>query len=147
MALHHELVSSADQINVVFPIEFLDDVDTKEVAGTTGTYHPPNDVVRIAPHKVCHGAIMGNFLLSVNHSDLIQSADRRRKSTVHAENLVINDSCQSQVVEDLRAVPPHVDRTVLTEALIVKPINLGNLSAFVVATDQRDAFGVPHLQG
>jgi len=65
---------------------------------------------------------------------------------VHAENFVINDGSQSEVIEDGRAVPPHIGRTVLSEALIVEAVHLGNLSALVVASNQSDSFGVSYLQ-
>ena len=66
---------------------------------------------------------------------------------MHAENFVVNDSSESQIVENGGAVPPDVGRTILPEALIVEPVDLGDLSALVVASNQRDSLGVPDLEG
>jgi len=66
---------------------------------------------------------------------------------MHAENFVVDDSCQRQIVEYFSAVSPDIDWTVLAKALVVKAIDLSNLSALVVASDQRDAFWVADLQG
>ena len=66
---------------------------------------------------------------------------------MHAENFVVDDSCQRQIVEYFSAVSPDIDWTVLAQALVVEAINLSDLSALVVASDQRDAFWVADLQG
>ena len=66
---------------------------------------------------------------------------------MHGEDLVLDDGREAQVVEDLGAVPPHVDRSVLAEALVVEAVDLGDLPALVVAPDEGDAIGVAHLEG
>lgn len=63
-----------------------------------------------------------------------------------AEDLVVNDGGQAQVVKDLSAVSPHIYRAVLLQALIVKSIHLSNLSGLMVATNQGNAIGVSHFQ-
>lgn len=42
-------------------------------------------------------------------------------------------------------VPPDVRISVLAKALIVKAVNLSDLAAFVVASNQRDTIWPPHL--
>jgi len=142
VSLHDQLVRSAYQVNVVLSIEFLYDVDTKQVASATWADHPPYNVIWIAPHKVCHRTVMRNFLLSVDHPNLVKSADRWRKTSVHAENFVVNNRSQCQVVKDLRAVAPHVDRSIFSQALVIKAIHLCNLTTFMIASNQRNAFRV-----
>ena len=66
---------------------------------------------------------------------------------MHAENFVVDDGSQRQIVEYFSAVSPDIDWTILAEALVVEAIDLGNLSALVVASDQRDAFWVSDLEG
>ena len=43
--------------------------------------------------------------------------------------------------------PPNIDTSVLAQTFVVKAINLSNLSAFVVATDERDPIRVTYLEG
>lgn len=62
-----------------------------------------------------------------------------------AEDAIIDDGCKAQVVEDVRTVPPHVQRAILPEALVVEAINLGDLSAFMVASDQCHQVWVSHF--
>lgn len=66
------------------------------------------------------------------------------KHTQHAY-LAINDSREAEVVKDLSAVAPNGDRAIFPQALIVKAIYLGDLSALMVATDQGDPVRVPDL--
>ena len=41
---------------------------------------------------------------------------------------------------------PDVDAAVLSQALVVKPVDLRDLTRLVIATDQRDPIGVPYLE-
>ena len=79
-------------------------------------------------------------------ADLVQRVDGGGETTVHAEHLVVDDGRQTQIVEDLRAIPPHIDRSVLAQALVVKAIHLRNLAGLVVASDQGYSIGVSHFK-
>lgn len=51
--------------------------------------------------------------------------DRNRaRTSMHAENLVVNDHGQCQEVEHVREVRPHVRRAILAHALRVKAVGL-----------------------
>lgn len=45
-----------------------------------------------------------------------------------AEYLIVDESCERKVVEDICTVFPDVKRTIFSQALIVEAVNLGNLS-------------------
>ena len=62
-----------------------------------------------------------------------------------AAHLAIDDGREGEVVEDLGAVPPHGDRAVLAEALVVEAVHLGDLPGLVVPSDQGDPVWVPDL--
>lgn len=79
-------------------------------------------------------------------SYLVQSVDGGGKSTVDTEDLIVDDGRQTQIVEDLSAVSPHVYRAILLQALIVESIHLSNLSRLMVSTNQGNAIGVSHFQ-
>ena len=64
----------------------------------------------------------------------------------YAENFVVDEGCECEVVEYFSAVAPHVDGAELAQALLVKAVHLRDLPALVVAPDERDAVGVADLQ-
>ena len=63
------------------------------------------------------------------------------------ENFVVNNGCEGEVIEDLCAVAPDINTSILTEALIVETIYLRDLTRFMVSTDQSDALWISDLQG
>jgi len=64
----------------------------------------------------------------------------------HAEDLILDDRRERQVVENLSTISPNVDRAVLSKALVVKAIYLRNLPRLVVAADQCDAVRISNLE-
>lgn len=71
---------------------------------------------------------MRDLLVAINRSDLIECADVRTQAAVHAKDLLINQGRQSKAIKALDAVSPHTGITILSEAFVVEPIYLCNLS-------------------
>ena len=69
----------------------------------------------------------------------------RRGLGGHTPHLPIDDSREAKVIEDLSAVAPHVDRAILALAFVIETIDLGDLPALVVPSDQVDAIRIAHL--
>jgi len=65
---------------------------------------------------------------------------------MEAENLIFDDSGQGQVVKQVSQVLPDVSVAVLAKTLVVEAIHLGNLSAFVVSSENCDSVLKAHLQ-
>ena len=63
-----------------------------------------------------------------------------------AENFVVDDRSECQIVKNLRAVAPHVHRPIFSEALIIKAIDAADLSGFMVAPEQGNVAWIPNLQ-
>ena len=63
-----------------------------------------------------------------------------------AENLVVDHHAQSQEVEHVGEVVPHVGVAVLAGAFGVKAIRLGNAAGLMIASDQVDSVGIPKFQ-
>lgn len=140
-------MSPTYQLNFVLTVELLNDVPTEKVAGATGTHTPTLLVVGVTPHQVAHGTVVGHLLFPVNTADFIKGTYGGTESTMHTEDLVIDDGSQSQIIEDGGTVPPDICGTVLSKAFIVEPIHLCDLSAFVVSSDEGDSLGVSDFQG
>ena len=66
---------------------------------------------------------------------------------MNTKNAIVYNSSQRQVIEYISAVSPDVQRAVLPKTFIVKSINLSDLSAFVVASDESDQIGIAHFVG
>ena len=64
---------------------------------------------------------------------------------MHAEETVVDDRGQGEVVEHVSTVPPHVERTILSQTFIIEAIDLSDLPAFMVASDKRDKIGIADL--
>ncbi len=116
---------------------------------------------------------MRHFLFPVDGADLVQSLDGGRQAAVNTEDLrvkqtharqpgqtqpssladgrsahfAVDDGGERQIVEDLGAVPPHRDRAVLPQTLVVEAVHLRDLSGLVIPADQRDSVWITHLQG
>lgn len=65
---------------------------------------------------------------------------------METEDLVINESSEGEVVEEVGEVLPDVCVAVLTKALVVEAVNLCDLAGLVVATKDCDALGVTNLK-
>lgn len=87
------------------------------------------------------------FLLPFLRPHLVDGVDGRAETTVHAENIVVDDSREAQVIENLSAIAPHVHTAVLAQAFVVKTVDLRDLTTLVIAPDQGDPLRVPHFQG
>ena len=77
---------------------------------------------------------------TVNVSDHVQGVQAGAQATMKAEDLIFNDSCQRKVVKEVRQVLPDVGIAVLSETLVIKAINLCDLSTFMITAENRDAF-------
>ena len=64
-----------------------------------------------------------------------------------AEDAIVDDGGQREVIEDVSAVSPNIERAVLPQAFIVKSVDLGDLPALVVSSNQRDQIGIADFIG
>jgi hypothetical protein len=84
---------------------------------------------------------------AVEGADVIERVDARRQAAVQAEDLVVDEGCEGEVVEEVGEVLPDVGVAVFPQALVVETVNLRDLTRLVVAAEDGDARGVADLQG
>ena len=146
VSLHHELVRPADHLDVVGGVELADHVASEEISGTSRRDSPALGVLGVGPEQVAHGAVVGNLLLPVDGPDLVQGLDTGAEAAVDTEDLAVNDGREGEIVEDLRAISPDCDTAVLPQTLVVEAVDLSDLSALVVPSDQVNTVRVANLQ-
>ena len=72
---------------------------------------------------------------------MIQVLEFGAQTAVHAEDLLIDQSCNGQTIEDITENSPESDR-ISAFALVIEAIDTVDLSTFVVAAQQEKVLGV-----
>lgn len=83
---------------------------------------------------------------AVECADVIESVYGRAKAAVQAEYLAINQCGERQEVKQVREVLPHGRVAVLSEALIVETVHLGDLTGLVVTAQDRYSLAIANLK-
>ena len=65
---------------------------------------------------------------------------------MEAEDLIVNEGGQGQVVKQIGEIFPDVCIAVLAQAFVIEAIDLGDLSRLVIATKNGDAAGISDLE-
>lgn len=134
-------------VHLVDGQELLDHARAEGVAGAARRQRELVALgVRVGPHQVGHGPLVGDLAEPVDDLDLVDGVDRGRQAAVHAEDLVVDDDRQGQEVEHVGEVVPHVGVAVLARALGVEAVGLRHAARLVVAADQVHAVRVPELE-
>lgn len=77
ISLLHELVSAADQREVVNVVELIRDEVSEEPSRAAWRNGPCLTVIRIGPHEVAELALMRDLLPAIDRPDLVTGADFR----------------------------------------------------------------------
>jgi hypothetical protein len=120
--LHHQLVSTCDSRQAIRMIELFWDVLAETVPCTSWWDTPTAPVIRVRPQQVADGTFMRYFLNTIKLSNLVQCIYAGGKTTMEAEDLVLNDRSEWQKVKQLCVNFPNVRISILPQALIVETI-------------------------
>lgn len=140
-----QLMSTSDQLQAVDLVKLGRNLVSEQPSCTTWRHCPGVDLFRIGPHEITEGSLMRNFLCTSDDTNLIQSADLWRQTTVNTENCSIYDSSKNEEVENLATCLPDRRVTIFLLALLVETIYLGNLAGLVVSTNQGDAIRISKI--
>ena len=66
---------------------------------------------------------------------------------MNTEDSVVDDGSDGKIVENVSAVPPYIQRSKFPQALIIESINLSDLSALVIPSNEGDHIWVPDFIG
>jgi hypothetical protein len=89
-------------------VEGFRDVLTEGITSSTRTDSPTTSIVRITPKKIAHRSLMGNFLDSIQRSDIIKCVNARGQSAMKAEDLIIDQCGEREIVEKVGKILPDV---------------------------------------
>jgi len=82
----------------------------------------------------------------VTHTPLpVDRREKGREKGGKITDLVLDESCEGEIIEEIGEVPPYVGVSVLPQAFVVETVDLGDLARFVVASKDGDAIAVPQL--
>lgn len=107
-------MSTGNAHEVVSVIELLRDVLAEGVTSTSGGDTPTASVIRVGPEEITDRTFMRHFLNSVELFDLVEGIDTGGETTMEAEDGVVHNSSQGQVVEQLSEVNPDIRVSVLS---------------------------------
>ena len=114
-------------------VECLGDVLTKGVSGSPGGDAPPASVIRIGPKKVAHGTLVRHLLQPVQGADVVQGVDAGGEAAMQTEDLAVHQRRKGKVVKQVGEIFPHIGIPILPQTFVIKSINLGDLTAFMVS--------------
>jgi len=89
---------------------------------------------------------MRDFHDSVKLLDLIEGVNTWRKTTMKAEDAAFNDGGQRQVIEQACEILPNIGISVLSQALIIKSIDLGDLLTLVITSQDGNSVRVSNFE-
>ena len=119
---------SRHQGEPVVVVESFRDILSKGVSSTTRRDTPAAAVIGVGPEQVAHGALVRHLLYPIESPDVVERVNAGRQSTVQTEDLVVDQSGEREVVEEVGEVFPDIRIAVFAQALVVEAVNLGNLS-------------------
>ena len=64
---------------------------------------------------------------------------------MNSTDLVLDESGEGKVIEQIGEVSPYVGVSVLPQAFVVEAVDLGDLAGFVVSSEDGDPIAVPQL--
>lgn len=90
---------------------------------------------------------MGNLLDAVQSSDVVQSVDAGRETTVKTENLVVDQGSEGEVVKEVGEILPDISVSVFAKTFVVETVDLGDLTGLVVSSEDGNSLRVSDLEG
>eukprot|EP00617_Octactis_speculum_P008128 CAMPEP_0185778952 /NCGR_PEP_ID=MMETSP1174-20130828/94165_1 /TAXON_ID=35687 /ORGANISM="Dictyocha speculum, Strain CCMP1381" /LENGTH=78 /DNA_ID=CAMNT_0028467879 /DNA_START=659 /DNA_END=895 /DNA_ORIENTATION=+ len=78
---------------------------------------------------------MGDLLEAKDNVELVEGADFGGEAAVDAQDDTVHEGGDVQMVKQVHAVPPRVCVAVLPDTLVVEPVNLRDLSRFMISSE------------
>lgn len=82
---------------------------------------------------------------SIDIANFVKGIQTWGKAAMESKNLIFDDRCEGQIVEEISKELPDISVAVFSHALIVKTIHLGDLPTLVIASQNRKSVFVAHF--
>jgi hypothetical protein len=101
---------ATDEVDVEVLREFLDHVLSEGVTDAALVLAPSFDLgIRVRPKEVAKQSLIWHFDGSFDIGDIGEVGQIRRESSMHADDLLINDGTDRHDVEDIEEVLPNLE--------------------------------------
>lgn len=90
---------------------------------------------------------MRNLLYTIEGLDVIKGIDTGRETSVEAEDLVIDEGGEGEVIEQISKVFPNVCISIFSETFVVETVDLGDLARFVISAKNGNSLRVSNFEG
>lgn len=147
VSLLDDLVGAADEVELLALQEGIHNVGTKGVRDTTVVLTPSGDLaVRVGPEQVAEETVVGDIGGADDALDLLHGLEIRAETSVHAEDLLVDDGSNREAVEAVCESFPEAD-VVTTLAFVVETVDSVDGGTLVVATEEEEVLRVLDLEG
>jgi hypothetical protein len=89
---------------------------------------------------------MRDFLDTIEGADVIKGVDGWAETSVEAENLILDEGCEREVIEEVRKILPDVGVAVFPQTLIIEAIDLCNLARFVISAKNGNSLRISNFE-
>mmetsp|Transcript_11461 Transcript_11461/g.20687 ORF Transcript_11461/g.20687 Transcript_11461/m.20687 type:complete len:342 (+) Transcript_11461:1304-2329(+) len=147
VSIFNNLMSAANQIKVVLPQEPLNDIRSESEGNSTIVFSPTtNTLFRVGPKQIANQATVRHIGWPHDFSHLIHRLKFRGQTTMHGEDLFVNDCSYRHAVEGVSERLPNAD-VVPTLALVIEPIDTVNGCALVIPTKDEEVLRILDFEG
>ena len=119
-----QLVSPADELQVVVGEELCGHLGSEQPASSTGRDGPALHLLRVGPDQVTESPLVRDLLISLNQPDLVQGPDLGRQAAVDTEDLAVDEGRDCEKIKDFATIFPDIAVPVLVLTLVIEPVNL-----------------------
>lgn len=90
---------------------------------------------------------MRYLLYTIKRANIIERIDAGRQTTVKAEDLVVDEGGEGEIVEEVSKVLPDTCVAIFSQALVVETVDLRDLAGLVVSAKYCNTLRVSDLEG
>merc|ERR1712187_160523 len=125
---------SNDEIHILFLEKAAYDVWSKYERNTTVIFLPTcNVLVGVGPQKIANQTCVWHVCWADKPTNLIHVINLWRKSTMHADDLLIDEAANRHAIEHVAELFPELD-IITAFAFVIEAINPSDRCAFVIST-------------
>lgn len=125
---------SDNQIQAIDSVKLINNLLAKQPTSSSVGDDPTVYVVRIRPHQVAERPLVWNLHVSLDASNFVHSSYQRGKSSMNAEDFLVNQRCNRKKIKNVHEESPRILISVFLVDLVHEPINHRYLSRLVVSS-------------